>query len=79
MRKLSEVNIKLKGKLSETNEIIQSFNMSLVEVVQPKRGKNVFFDNFRDNINKKPPYFNLFGMFPQMWRENGRKWLANRN
>ena len=48
MRKLSEVNIKVKGKLSETNKIIQSFNMPLLEVVQSERGKIVFFDNFRN-------------------------------
>ena len=53
MQKLSEVNIKLKEKLSETNKIIQSFNMPLLEVVQSKRGKIVLFDNFRYTINKK--------------------------
>ena len=55
MWKLSEVNIKLKSKLSETNKIIQSFNMPLLEVLQSKRRKIVFSDNFRYMINKKTP------------------------
>ena len=79
MRKLSEVKTKLKGKLSETIEIIQSFSMPLLEVVQLKRGKIIVFDNFRYTVNNKNTYFNLNGMFPQMWPENGRKWFANRN
>ena len=79
MQKISKVKIKLKGnKMSKTNKIIQSFNMPLLEVVQSKRGKIVFFDNFRYTINKKLR-FDLFRMFPQMWRENGRKWFTNRN
>ena len=78
MQKLSKVKIKLKGKMSETNKIIQSFNVPLLEVLRTKRGKIVFFDNFRYTINKKLR-FQLLRMFPQMRREHGRKWFANRN
>ena len=77
MRKIIGSKYEIEGKLSETNKIIKSSNMPFVELGQSKRGKIIIFDNFRYTINKNSD-FNLFRMFPRMWRENGRKWFANK-
>ena len=73
MRKLTDVTIKSKGKFSETNKISHSFKMLLLEVVQSKRGKTVFFDNFRYAINKKTQISNHLERF----RKHGVRMVAN--
>ena len=62
----------MKGKLSDTNGIIQSFNMPLLEVVQSKRGKNVVSDIFRYTINKKTISYYL-----ERFRKWGVRMVAN--
>ena len=59
--------------MSEANKIIQSFNMPLLEVVQSKRGKIVFFDNFRYTINKKTP----FSIYLECFHKCGVRMVAN--
>ena len=73
MRILSEVNIKLKGELSETKKIIQSFNMHLPEVVQSERRKTVLFENFRYTINKTTP----ISIYLKCFRKCGVRMVAN--
>ena len=60
-------------KLSETNKIIQSFNMHLLEVVQSERGKIVFFDKIRYTINKTTP----ISIYLECFRKCGVRMVAN--
>ena len=47
--------------------------MPLLEVVQSKRGKFVFFDNFRYTINKKTP----ISIYLECFRKCGVRMVAN--